>query len=112
MFDTPFDYFPIEHPIDDSNHFELFTPTEDITNLLIETFLNPPDNIVPFELEWDFKDFDGVGDPEAEAEYWNQQDNPTSCALVAQIGIIESVHGENLLLISGINGPVFPDYFE
>jgi hypothetical protein len=53
---------------------------------------NPP---VPYEHTWCIEDFDGVGDPEGAAPCWQLQEGQ-SCAVMAQVGVIEYVTGERL----------------
>lgn len=48
------------------------------------------------ETSWHATDFDGLGDPVHEAPYWNQQSGENSCAVVAQMSILESLTGEQL----------------
>lgn len=45
---------------------------------------------------WNTTDFDGLGDPVNESPYWNQQSGENSCAVVAQMSILESLTGEQL----------------
>jgi hypothetical protein len=37
-----------------------------------------------------------IGDPVQDAQFWHQQSSPTSCALVSQLSIYESITGQHL----------------
>lgn len=50
------------------------------------------ESYVPYEHTWSPSQFDGVGDPLGEAEFWRLQ-NGNSCAVNAQLSIIESITG-------------------
>ncbi|MBK1987639.1 C39 family peptidase [Sphaerospermopsis aphanizomenoides BCCUSP55] len=43
--------------------------------------------------DWHPSQFDGWGNPIADAEHWQQQQGNNSCAVVAQISILESITG-------------------
>ncbi|NET45445.1 hypothetical protein [Okeania sp. SIO2B3] len=45
------------------------------------------------ENNWCPEDFDGWGDPIQDGNCWEQQDSGTSCAVVAQIAVYESITG-------------------
>lgn len=51
------------------------------------------ESYVPYEHTWNPSHFNGVGDPVGEAEFWRLQ-NGNSCAVNAQISVIESITGE------------------
>lgn len=57
--------------------------------------MNSMECYVP-ETDWNPSQFDGFGDPIQEAQFWHEQTSPTSCALVAQTNIYESITGEHL----------------
>ncbi|MFB2917869.1 hypothetical protein [Aerosakkonema funiforme] len=42
---------------------------------------------------WNLSNFDGWGNPETDADCWQRQESSTSCAVVAQIGVYESITG-------------------
>jgi hypothetical protein len=46
--------------------------------------------------EWNPSDFDGWGNPEADAHCWHRQEGNSSCAVVAQIGVYESITGQEI----------------
>ena len=48
------------------------------------------------EENWDISEFDGVGNPFEDANCWQQQNGQNSCAVVAQMGVFESITGVNL----------------
>ena len=50
----------------------------------------------PHKTVWDSNDFHGVGNPFEDADCYNQQNSPTSCAVVAQISVYESMTGIEL----------------
>ncbi len=60
------------------------------------------DNLLDFSSEyvassdWDASQFDGWGDPIADASYWQQQEGQNSCAVVAQISVYEAIAGVNI----------------
>lgn len=49
-----------------------------------------------YEENWDLSEFDGVGNPFADADCWQQQQGQNSCAVVAQMGVYESITGVEL----------------
>lgn len=48
------------------------------------------------EENWDVSQFDGVGNPFEDANCWQQQNGQNSCAVVAQMGVLESITGVDL----------------
>jgi hypothetical protein len=48
------------------------------------------------EYSWNPSEFDGCGDPIQDADFWQEQTSPTSCAVVAQISVFESITGVDL----------------
>jgi len=69
----------------DGNHFNFFLDPLDAD---FHAYL--------YEIDWNPDNFDGIGDPLKDAESWNIQTRPTSCAVMAQISIYESVTGHQL----------------
>ncbi len=53
-------------------------------------------NYYVYEENWDISEFDGVGNPFADADCWQQQQGQNSCAVVAQMGVYESITGVEL----------------
>lgn len=76
-----FDYSLPEEPV------QGFEPTGDLGN--ITEFYVP-------ETTWNPAQFDGWGEPIQDAQFWYEQTSPTSCALVAQTSIYESITGEHI----------------
>jgi hypothetical protein len=46
--------------------------------------------------EWNSSDFDGWGNPKVDADCWHRQEGNSSCAVVAQIGVYESITGQEI----------------
>jgi hypothetical protein len=72
----------------------------DNSSLIAETeisnnFVNSS-NYYIYEENWDLSKFDGVGNPFGDADCWQQQDGQNSCAVVAQMGVYESITGVEL----------------
>lgn len=53
-------------------------------------------NYYLYEENWDLNEFDGVGNPFADADCWQLQEGANSCAVVAQMGVYESITGFEL----------------
>lgn len=70
-----------QYPDEDNN----FRETEDYTvwDLAFDENCHP-------------SEFDGWGNPIAEAEHWQQQQGDNSCAVVAQAGVLESITGVDI----------------
>lgn len=64
------------------------------TEMLSSFFV--PSDYYPYEENWDVSEFDGVGNPFADAGCWQQQEGANSCAVVAQMGVYESITGVEL----------------
>jgi len=60
-----------------------------------ESLFSPGFEPVSYEHKWDPATFSGVGDPIGEAEFWRLQTG-NSCAVNAQICVIESMTGESI----------------
>jgi hypothetical protein len=58
--------------------------------------MGPFDGELYPETDWDPMQFDGIGNPTEEADFWQQQEGQNSCAVVAQRGIYESITGVEL----------------
>ncbi|ELR99455.1 hypothetical protein [Gloeocapsa sp. PCC 73106] len=56
----------------------------------------PTNNDMPSSGEEDYSQFDRIGDPIADADCWQKQDGQNSCAVIAQIGIYESMTGDDI----------------
>ena len=48
------------------------------------------------DTSWNPSDFDGWGNPFEDADCWQRQESSTSCAVVAQIGVYESITGNEI----------------
>lgn len=57
----------------------------DVFHQLLDWFT--PDN------QWDVGEFDGFGNPVENAQFWQQQRGQSSCAVVAQTSVFESITG-------------------
>lgn len=51
---------------------------------------------LPCDQNWHPSQFDGWGNPIAEAEHWQQQQGGNSCAVVAQASVLESITGVDI----------------
>jgi hypothetical protein len=68
-------------------------PTEELSNFdLVDDFYQVLDWVKP-DNHWDVSSFEGIGDPVEESQHWQQQEGASSCAVVAQISIFESITG-------------------
>lgn len=67
-----------------------------------------------YEEGWTVSEFEGVGDPVEDAHFWQYQEGSSSCAVVAQMGVYESITGVDLTEaevcdIAEANGWFHPD---
>ena len=94
-----FHHSPDTQPIESDFSLEesTFIPNrEGISETLVEgeVWHQPdPENL---EFFWSSAQFEGVGDPVEDAQFWQEQTSGTSCAVVAQMGVYESMTGVNL----------------
>jgi hypothetical protein len=96
LFDPPI-YFEVGH------EFLNLDNILDLLNLIngdhFNFILDPPNYYFephPHEIMWSPDNFNGIGTPVQDAEYWNQQTGQNSCAVMAQISIYESMTGYEL----------------
>lgn len=62
---------------------------------MLNIFFAPSDYYF-YEETWDISEFDGIGSPFVDADCWQKQEGANSCAVVAQMGIYESITGVEL----------------
>jgi len=90
------DNLPDDHDYEleeaDSSYLSWINP-DDLT-LLLDNHEMPVDEL---EAEnWNPQIFDGLGDPIADAAHWQPQQGSSSCAVVAQISVYESITGNEI----------------
>ena len=72
-------------------------PDVDEVGTLWEIFFGPDEGTcTAYVHDWDPAEFDGVGEPLDAAKLWRQQQGSSSCAVVSQAGMIESMTGLHL----------------
>jgi hypothetical protein len=99
-FDMPADSTVVSDTPADPSTPDTATP-DDSMHVAPNTFDDTPliDNDAQWHMpatSWNATDFDGLGDPVHESPYWNQQQGQNSCAVVAQMSILESITGEQV----------------
>lgn len=52
------------------------------------------EDAIPYVVDWSHEGFTGVGTPLEEASHWVQQESDTSCAVVTQRNILQSLTGQ------------------
>jgi hypothetical protein len=64
----------------------------------LESFSSFGDSVSWFGAEsaWNPSEFDGLGNPIQDAQFWQQQNGANSCAVVAQMSVYESITGVDL----------------
>ena len=62
---------------------------------IVDDFQNLCDWFIP-DNQWDVTDFNGFGEPIENADFWHQQSGQSSCAIVAQTSIFESITGVHI----------------
>ncbi|TVQ45913.1 MAG: hypothetical protein EA365_06795 [Gloeocapsa sp. DLM2.Bin57] len=85
---------PIDYP-------EQYYLSEEIQYLSLDlelgqSFLDSPDYFI-YEESWDIAEFNGVGNPWEDAQFWQYQEGSNSCAIVAQMGVFQSLTGLDVL---------------
>lgn len=86
IFSTLDDWFDSESAIANDLSSSQFTENQ------AQSFL---DNLIT-ETDWTPEQFDGWGNPVEDADCWQQQESSTSCAVVSQIGVYESITGSEI----------------
>jgi hypothetical protein len=82
-----------EEIIETSNSQVENISTEELSGFnVIEVFHQVVDWLTP-DNQWNIDEFDGFGNPAQDSEFWQQQQGQNSCAVVAQIGVFESITG-------------------
>jgi hypothetical protein len=96
LFDPPI-YFPVDQEFLNLDFIlDLLNPMNaDHLNFILDP-LNYYFEPRPYEIMWNPDNFNGIGTPVQDAEYWNPQTEQNSCAVMAQISIYESLTGYEL----------------
>lgn len=85
-----------EHQIDTLEVSTDNTSNEELSTLnIVDSFHNLFDWFAP-ENQWDIEEFDGWGNPQDDAVFWQQQEGSSSCAVVAQTNVYESITGHRI----------------
>jgi len=87
----------------DHDNFVHFIETEITHNCLSQS------DYFSYENNWNTEQFDGVGNPFDDAQFWQEQAGSSSCAVVAQMGVYQSITGVELpedavCQIAAVNG--------
>lgn len=79
--------------LNNSIHNTGTTSIEDLSSFnLVNDFPQALDLFKP-DNHWGISSFEGIGYPVEESQHWQQQQGSSSCAVVAQISIFESITG-------------------
>ena len=73
----------------------IFAESGDISNLALDSTLTESSFDFGDDL-WQPSQFDGLGTPLDDANFWHYQEGSSSCAVVAQIGVYESITGKEI----------------
>ncbi|MEL6462130.1 MAG: C39 family peptidase [Cyanobacteria bacterium J06558_2] len=85
-----------ENPIDTLDVATENTFNEELSSLnVVDSVQNLFDWFVP-DSQWDMEEFDGWGNPQKDAVFWQQQEGSSSCAIVAQTNVYESITGHRI----------------
>jgi hypothetical protein len=74
----------------DNDNFQHFIETEITHNFFSQS------DYLSYENDWNSEQFNGVGNPFEDANFWQEQAGSSSCAVVAQMGVYESITGVEL----------------